>query len=58
MATEEDLTENFHSLLDYMLDCLPDKKRFDTDILANGIAARALPFFQKKRGNISHGKSR
>ncbi len=46
MATEEDLTENFHSLLDYMRDCLP--QRFDTDIWANSIAARALPFFQKK----------
>ncbi len=47
------MTENFHSLLDYMRDCLPDKQRFDTDIWANGIAARALPFFQKK-GAICH----
>ncbi len=53
MATEEDLTENFHSLLDYMRDYLLNKQRFDTDIWANGIAARALPFFQKK-GAICH----
>ncbi len=43
------LDGKFHSLLDYMRDCLPDKQRFDTDIWANGIAVRTLPFFQKRR---------